>query len=94
MANGKRTYSERLKWLIFTLANRRKDLGLVQMDIDERLGVTTGLCAKWEGGFRTPTVFNLHCWCEALGLVWLLAPGPENANVDRRSRPRPKGRRR
>lgn len=94
MRNGNRTYSERLRWLITTLVQRRKDLGLVQMDIDDRLGVTGGLCAKWEGGFRTPTVFNLHCWCETLGLVWLLAPGAEINDVDRRSRPRPQRRRR
>lgn len=46
---------------------RRYQLGLTQPDVDQMIGVATGLCAKWEMGNRKPTLFNAYCWAEALG---------------------------
>lgn len=46
---------------------RRYQLGLTQPDVDQKIGVATGLCAKWEMGNRKPTLFNAYCWAEALG---------------------------
>tara|TARA_E500000318_G_C3553344_1_gene209973 strand:+ start:472 stop:705 length:234 start_codon:yes stop_codon:yes gene_type:complete len=53
--------------LIAQFAKRRYELGLTQVQVDERIGVATGLVAKWESGNRKPTLFNAHCWAEALG---------------------------
>ena len=46
---------------------RRYQLGLTQPDVDQKIGVATGLCAKWEMGNRKPTLFNAYCWAKALG---------------------------
>ena len=46
---------------------RRYQLGLTQPDVDQKIGVATGLCAKWEMGNRKPTLFNAYCWAVALG---------------------------
>ena len=46
---------------------RRYQLGLTQPDVDQMIGVATGLCAKLEMGNRKPTLFNAYCWAEALG---------------------------
>tara|TARA_B100000927_G_C16186873_1_gene357714 strand:- start:139 stop:366 length:228 start_codon:yes stop_codon:yes gene_type:complete len=53
--------------LISQLTNRRHELGLPQTIVDHKIGVATGLVAKWETGNRKPTAFNLHCWAESLG---------------------------
>lgn len=53
--------------LIKQFQRRRYELGLTQPDVDIRLGVAQGLCAKWEIGNRKPTLFNAYCWAEALG---------------------------
>jgi|TARA_X000001382_G_scaffold130466_1_gene125421 transcriptional regulator with XRE-family HTH domain len=53
--------------LITQFAIRRNQLGLTQRHVDDRIGVASGLVAKWESGNRKPTLFNAHCWAEALG---------------------------
>ena len=53
--------------LVIQFAQKRYELGLTQQDVDLRIGVTNGLVAKWECGNRKPTLFNAHCWAEALG---------------------------
>lgn len=53
--------------LIKQFQERRYQLGLTQPDVDQIIGVGTGLCAKWEMGNRKPTLFNAYCWAEALG---------------------------
>lgn len=52
--------------LIKQFQARRYELGLTQPEVDQRIGVATGLCAKWEMGWRKPTLFNAYCWAEAL----------------------------
>lgn len=46
---------------------RRYELNLTQPEVDDLIGVGTGLVAKWERGFRKPSFFNAYCWAEALG---------------------------
>lgn len=53
--------------LIKQFQSRRYQLGLTQPEIDQKIGVGTGLCAKWETGNRKPTLFNAYCWAEVLG---------------------------
>ena len=53
--------------LIEQFRKRRMKLGYAQTLVDDRIGVASGLVAKWETGNRKPTGFNLHCWAEALG---------------------------
>ena len=55
------------EYLIKQFAKRRNDLGLTQQRVDDRIGCASGLVAKWESGNRKPTLFNAHCWAEALG---------------------------
>lgn len=52
--------------LIKQFQKRRYDLRLTQSEVDDRIGVTSGLVAKWEIGNRKPTMFNAYCWAEAL----------------------------
>ena len=52
--------------LIKQFQRRRYDLGLTQPEVDQLIGVATGLCAKWEMGDRKPTLFNAYCWAQAL----------------------------
>ena len=49
------------------LIARRHDLGLTQGDVNDRIGVTDALLAKWECGMKRPSGFNLFCWAQALG---------------------------
>lgn len=72
-----------------SLRQKRLDMGLSQDVIDHEIGVAKGLVAKWEGGFRSPTGYNLYCWAKALGCDLVLLPRPENPNENRRNRPRP-----
>lgn len=80
------------KSLCRSLKQRREDLGISQNALDHAIGTTTGVVAKWEGGFRSPTGFNLYCWANALRCDLVLVPKPEKPSEDRRRRPRPDGR--
>ena len=53
---------------ISELIHRRKTLGLTQRDLEERMGVSERLVAKWETYDRSPTAANLERWAAALGL--------------------------
>jgi transcriptional regulator with XRE-family HTH domain len=53
--------------LIKKLASRRKSLNVSQFALDDAIGVTSGLVAKWECGNRRPTLWNAWCWAQALG---------------------------
>lgn len=75
-----------------SLRQKRIDLGMSQPELDEKIGVATGLVAKWEGGFRSPTGFNLYVWARSLGCDLVLVPRPEKHNADRSDRPRPQRR--
>ena len=71
------------------LARRRREIGLSQRDLDQHLRVATGVIAKWESGFRSPTGYNLSCWARALGCDIVLVPRRERENEDLGDRPWP-----
>jgi transcriptional regulator with XRE-family HTH domain len=52
--------------LVEALRARREELGLSQIDVDEKIGVTRGQTGKWELGERKPRAFLLGCWADAL----------------------------
>ena len=52
--------------LVQALRRRREELGLSQVDVDEKIGVTRGQCGKWELHERRPRAFLLGCWADAL----------------------------
>lgn len=61
--------------LIQQLIDRRHQLGLSQLETDERIGAPYGMVAKWETGWRKPTAFNLFCWAQALDCTITILPG-------------------
>jgi transcriptional regulator with XRE-family HTH domain len=58
--------SDFLRDIIKPMVERRHDLKLTQEDVNFKIGVADRLVSKWECGTRTPTLFNLVCWAEAL----------------------------
>jgi DNA-binding transcriptional regulator YiaG len=52
--------------LIEQLKARRKALGFSQLMVDDLIGVSEGMVAKWETAVRFPSGFFLMCWCKAL----------------------------
>lgn len=52
--------------LITSLASRRRELGLSQESLSQKLGASEGMVAKWETGHKMPSSFWLMCWCQAL----------------------------
>jgi len=50
------------------LAERRKRLGYTQRDLEEQMGLSDRMVAKWEAYIRSPTAANLDRWAQALGL--------------------------
>lgn len=64
--------------LIRRLILRRVEVGLSQMQLDDKLGVTDGLVGKWESMRRLPSMFMLACWCDALKVTLVpIEPDPE-----------------
>ena len=52
--------------LIGELALARRRRSLTQEELDDMLGVSRGLVAKWESFLRMPGSFMLVCWCHSL----------------------------
>jgi len=52
--------------LIKELVDARKRKRLSQEQLDDDLGVSRGLVAKWECYLRMPSSFMLVCWCHSL----------------------------
>ncbi|HFD16866.1 MAG TPA: XRE family transcriptional regulator [Rhodospirillales bacterium] len=50
------------------LVRRRRQLGMSQEELDERLGCAERMVSKWECGRHAPTLGTLVAWAEALGL--------------------------
>jgi transcriptional regulator with XRE-family HTH domain len=50
------------------LIQRRLKLHLSQRDLEERMGLSERMVAKWESRIRSPTAGNLDRWVQALGL--------------------------
>lgn len=55
-----------LKKAIRELAQRRKEMGISQLELDKIIGMADGHVAKWESFARLPTGWMLSCWVEAL----------------------------
>jgi predicted transcriptional regulator len=60
--------------LISQFRRRRYKLELSQPEIDQKAGVADGLTAKWEIGYRKPTLFNAFAWAESLDCDLILKP--------------------
>jgi|TARA_S200002703_G_scaffold43942_1_gene38314 transcriptional regulator with XRE-family HTH domain len=60
--------------LISQFRKRRYKLGLSQPQIDIKTGIADGLTAKWEIGYRKPTLFNAFAWAESLDCDLVLKP--------------------
>lgn len=54
--------------LLEQLREARRKSGMSQAALDDEIGVSEGLVAKWEIGDRLPGAFFLMCWCKALGV--------------------------
>jgi ribosome-binding protein aMBF1 (putative translation factor) len=54
--------------LIEALIVRRKELALSQSDLDQMIGVSESMVAKWESKSRLPGAFFFMCWAKALGV--------------------------
>ena len=50
------------------LIERRKELGLSQLEVDHRIGCTECLTAKWEARMHAPSLLFLMYWAHALDL--------------------------
>jgi transcriptional regulator with XRE-family HTH domain len=62
--------------IIHTLVQRRQALGHSQRALDEMVGVSESMVAKWESGYRNPTLRSAGRWAAALGLrLELVVPG-------------------
>lgn len=58
--------SEPMRELVEKLRDRRKRLGLSQIDADRAVGCAKGLVAKWECDDRTPSLPSLVNWATGL----------------------------
>lgn len=72
---GKRQLTGPMGVLIRRLVARRHELGIGSLYLDQQLGNPDGLVGKWENGTYSPNLFNLCCWCDALGLHLKIADG-------------------
>ena len=64
----KNLYTHRQRILLDLLRNIRKDAGLRQDDVAERLGRPQSFVSKYESGERRLDILELYDVCEALGL--------------------------
>ena len=60
--------SEFYNELIGQLVSQRKKLNLSQADLDQMIGVSESMVAKWESKARLPGAFVLMCWAKALNM--------------------------
>lgn len=79
---------ESWKRLVDQLKARRKQLGLTQHSLANRIGITESLIGLYEVFERRPTGFTLAQWAFALGCTLILQPeeppDARAANLDRR----------
>lgn len=54
--------------IINRLIDVRKLKNLSQAMLDDKIGVSEGMVAKWESKARLPGAFFLMCWCISLDL--------------------------
>jgi transcriptional regulator with XRE-family HTH domain len=76
MAQSRQLSSEEQSYyseIIRTLAVTRKQMGISQASLDDMIGVSEGMTAKWESKARLPGAFFLMCWTKALGVEIIIA---------------------
>lgn len=59
--------SEPYRAIVAALIERRRALGLRQLELDDKIGCAGGLVGKWECGDRKASLVSLVMWAEALG---------------------------
>lgn len=52
--------------VIRSLVSARRSKGWTQEQLNDRLGVTPGLVAKWESYAKLPSAFMFMCWAHSL----------------------------
>ena len=57
--------------LIGELVSKRKQLGMSQAELNDRLGMSEAMVAEWESMARLPGAFFLMCWAKALGIKFV-----------------------
>ena len=62
--------------LIDLLVARRKALALSQAELDQMIGVSESMVAKWESKARLPGAFFFMCWAKALGVRLIVEEVP------------------
>ncbi|QDU47883.1 Helix-turn-helix domain protein [Gimesia panareensis] len=65
----KNLYTQRQRILLDLLRKTRKEAGLRQDDVAERLGRPQSFVSKYESGERRLDILELYDVCEALGLT-------------------------
>lgn len=58
--------------LIGQLVERRHELRLSQGELNDMLGMSEAMVAKWEAMHRFPGAFFLMCWAKALGVRFIV----------------------
>ena len=69
--------------LITQFVSKRHELGLSQMDLDEKIGVARGLVSKWEVGIRKPSGFLFCIWAESLDCNLILQNRGKNEGYNK-----------
>lgn len=70
-----------VKTLINQFVHLRHCRQMTQDEVDAIMGNTDRQVSKWECGVRTPRVFNLLCWAEALDATLILTPNDGDCSV-------------
>jgi transcriptional regulator with XRE-family HTH domain len=63
-----------LEDVVKPMIKQRRILKLTQEVVNHKLGVADNLVAKWECGVRTPILFHLYCWADALDGKLMFVP--------------------
>ena len=50
------------------MVERRKELGLKQVDVAKLIPVSTNTVTRWECGYMSPDSSHLAKWCQVLGI--------------------------
>ena len=51
------------------ISTRRKELGMTQKDLADRLNITDKAVSKWERGLNLPDLLLLPALCDVLGIT-------------------------
>ena len=70
-----------VKTLINQFVHLRHCRQMTQDEVDAIMGNTDRQVSKWECGVRTPRVFNLLCWAEALDATLILRPNDGDSSL-------------